>query len=316
MPLNSTRGASSAKGFGFTAAGVRPVDFDYLVVAGGGAGNFGLGGGGGGGGMRSSFPGGTKLTVNSKITTITVGAGGVGLNPQNSYTTAAVVATHGQDSSVGAFLTSAGGGAFNDTAAYGPPNTSPENASVRNGGSGSGQTHQQQTITGLGNTPPVSPSQGNPGGPGGGSFGASGGGGAGAAGNNGDLPGNPSNNSGPGGDGASNSISGSSVTYAGGGGGGGYGAAGGGGGSGGGGSGGPGGGGVPGGVGGTNLGGGGGGPSPSSTVGANGGSGIIYLRVPIANAPVSLAVSPGTNTITTVGTDKLCTFTVSGTLTI
>jgi hypothetical protein len=316
MPLNSTRGASSAKGFGFTSGGVKPVDFDYLVVAGGGAGNQGLGGGGGGGGLRSSFPGGTKVTVNSKITTITVGAGGTGLNPQSDAPQPAWRAGHGQDSSVGAFITSAGGGAMNDSGAYGPPNLSPDNASVRNGGSGAGQTHQQQAITGIGNTPPVSPSQGNPGGPGGGSFGASGGGGAGSTGNNGVTPGNPTNESGPGGSGADNSISGSPVTYAGGGGGGGYGAGGGGGGPGGGGSGGPGGGGVPGGAGGTNLGGGGGGPSPTAGTGANGGSGIIYLRVPTANAPVSLAVTPGTNTITTVGTDKLCTFTVSGTLSI
>ena len=314
MPLNSTRGASSAKGFGFTAAGTRPVDFDYLVVAGGGAGNQGLGGGGGGGGMRSSFPGGTKITVNTKNTTITVGAGGTGLNPQSPAPGPAWIAGHGQDSSIGTFLTSAGGGAYNDTGAYGPPNTSPENASVRNGGSGSGQTHQQQSITGLGNVPPTSPPQGNPGGPGGGSFGASGGGGAGGTGVNGDTPGNPTNNSGPGGNGANNSISGSSVTYAGGGGGGGY--------TQGAGGGGPGGGGAggahssPGTNGTTNLGGGAGAPGPGSTTGANGGSGIIYLRVPIANAPVSLAVSPGTNTITTVGTDKLCTFTVSGTLTI
>jgi hypothetical protein len=184
MPLNSTRGASSAKGFGFTSGGVKPVDFDYLVVAGGGAGNQGLGGGGGGGGLRSSFPGGTKVTVNSKITTITVGAGGTGLNPQSDAPQPAWRAGHGQDSSVGAFITSAGGGAMNDTGAYGPPNLSPDNASVRNGGSGAGQTHQQQAITGIGNTPPVSPSQGNPGGPGGGSFGASGGGGSSGTANN------------------------------------------------------------------------------------------------------------------------------------
>jgi len=313
MPLNSTRGASSAKGFGFTSGSVKPVDFDYLVVAGGGAGNFPLGGGGGGGGMRSSYPGGTKITVNSKNTTITVGAGGAGLNPQPGYAPPAVIATHGQDSSIGAFLTSAGGGAFNGTEAYGPPSASPENASIRNGGSGAGQTHQQQGLEGIGNTPPVSPSQGNPGGPGGGSFGASGGGGAGAAGNNGQTPGNPTNSAGPGGDGASNSISGSPVTYAGGGGGGGYAAPAGGGGSGGGGAGG-----YPGtGTSGSdNLGGGGGGPGPISGTGTNGGSGIIYLRVPTALAPVSLGVSPGTNTITTDGTDKLLTFTVSGTLTI
>jgi hypothetical protein len=42
------------------------VDVDYLVVAGGGGGgNNGSSGGGGAGGYRTSFPGGTKLTLGS-----------------------------------------------------------------------------------------------------------------------------------------------------------------------------------------------------------------------------------------------------------
>jgi hypothetical protein len=56
MPLLSTRGAGSAKGFGFTAD-KKPPEFDYLVVAGGGGGGgnnepsefAGTGGGGAGG---------------------------------------------------------------------------------------------------------------------------------------------------------------------------------------------------------------------------------------------------------------------------
>tara|TARA_R110000822_G_scaffold88654_1_gene205290 strand:+ start:187 stop:1059 length:873 start_codon:yes stop_codon:yes gene_type:complete len=290
MPLLGSRGAGSAKGFGFSGGGVAPVDFDYLVVAGGGAGQQPLGGGGGGGGHRSSFPGGTKITVNTKTTDITVGAGGVGPFPGG----------HGVDSSVGAFLVSAGGGAMRS-------GTDPADSACRDGGSGAGQTHQQTAFTGLGNTPPVSPSQGYPGGPGGGSFGASGGGGAGAAGNNGTVPGNPTNNSGPGGSGASNSITGSSVTRAGGGGGGPYTAGGGSGGSGGGGSADT--------AGSVNTGGGGGGPNPGGSP-VSGGSGIVYLRVPTALAPATMEISPGTNTITDVGADKLLTFTVSGTLTI
>jgi hypothetical protein len=44
MPLNSTRGAGSAKGFGFTAGGFKEYSLDLLVVAGGGSfGGFGGG---------------------------------------------------------------------------------------------------------------------------------------------------------------------------------------------------------------------------------------------------------------------------------
>jgi hypothetical protein len=52
------------------------VDFDYLVVAGGGGGGFNGGGGGGAGGYRTSFPGGTKITLSTGIHTIVVGGGG------------------------------------------------------------------------------------------------------------------------------------------------------------------------------------------------------------------------------------------------
>ena len=318
MPLNSTRGAGSAKGFGFTAGGFKPTDFDYLVVAGGGGGRGGLAGGGGAGGLRTSFPGGTKITISDKITTITVGAGASSVS--NSATGSPLAACHGNDSSIGTSIISAGGGYYNfnqfDPAT---PESSAGNTAQRDGGSGAGQSHQSQTVTGSGNTPPTSPPQGFPGGPGGGSFGTSGGGGAGGAGVNGGTPGSPSNPSGPGGPGASNSISGSSVTYAGGGGGGAFftGSAGAGG-PGGGGAGGP----YPGGLGspGTvNTGGGGGGAAhETSGNSTTGGSGIIYLRVPAANAPGSLSVSPGTNTLTTLSPsgDKLATFTVSGQLTL
>jgi len=318
MPLNSTRGAGSAKGFGFTAGGVKPTDFDYLVVAGGGGGRGDIGGGGGAGGLRTSFPGGTKITISDKITTITVGAGGSSV--ANSATGSPLSACHGIDSSIGSSIISAGGGYFNAQAFDpGTPEFSPGNTAQRDGGSGAGQSHQGQTYPGSGNTPPTSPPQGFPGGPGGGSFGASGGGGATQAGVNGTTPGSPSNASGAGGAGAANSISGFPVTYAGGGGGGAFQTTGGAGGSGGGGAGGNFSGlglGSPGDV---NTGGGGGGAS--HTAGGNstlGGSGIIYLRVPAANAPGSLSVSPGTNTLTTLSPsgDKLATFTVSGQLTL
>ena len=60
--------------------------------------------------------------------------------------------------------------------------------------------------------------------------------------------------------------------------------------------------------------------SPAAGNGGAGGTGVIILRIPAANAPPSLAAAPGTNTITTLpapaGGCKIATFTVSGTLTV
>ena len=82
MPILGSLAGGAAKGFGLTSGeSVDPVDFDYLVLAGGGAGNAGLGGGGGAGGHRTSFPGGTKVTMDKRINNIVVGAGGTGSNP-------------------------------------------------------------------------------------------------------------------------------------------------------------------------------------------------------------------------------------------
>jgi hypothetical protein len=149
-------------------------DVDYLVVAGGS-------GGTGAGGYRTSFPGGTKLTLTgfgplSVPVTIGAGAGGQG-NP-----------------SIFSTITSAGGG-----------------ATFQPGGSGGGGG--EGNPAGSGNSPPVSPPQGNPGGAGTpSSYG--GGGGAGAAGGAA-TPGA----GGVGGVGLENSITNSPVFYAGGGGG-------------------------------------------------------------------------------------------------
>ena len=82
MPLQSTRGASSAKGFGFCSGTKKlPVDVEYLVVAGGGSGGNGFNspdeyyqaGGGGAGGYRAGTL--TALALSTNIT-VTVGAGG------------------------------------------------------------------------------------------------------------------------------------------------------------------------------------------------------------------------------------------------
>ena len=125
------------------------------------------------------------------------------------------------------------------------------------------------------------------------------------------------------GNGLANSISGTSVTRAGGGGGAGWITApsGGTGGTGGGGSG------SAGFVNGANTAGtngtgsGGGGAAYSTTggvPGAVGGTGVVIIRIPAANAPGALSVSPGTNSVATDSPtgDKICTFTVDGTLTL
>lgn len=309
MPILGSFGAGSSRGFGLTS-GSKELDFDYLVVAGGAAGIGGLSGGGGGGGFRTSFPGGTKVTISSGGT-ITIGDGGVSA----PGTGATRIANQGQTSTAGD-IDSAGGGCANATEAY-PlvPNTDPTNQAIRDGGSGGGLGHQQTFTTGQGNVPPVSPPQGNPAGAGTGSFGSSGGGGAGTAGSAG-TGSSPTSNSGGGGSGAANSITGGSVTYAGGGGGGGYTYNGGSAGPGGGGSGGSGGSGSApyvGTAGTDGLGGGGGGSGPSPAQFNDGGSGIIVLRIPTADAP-AVAVTPGTNSVATDGSDKVCTFTVSGTV--
>jgi hypothetical protein len=286
MPIIGSFGSGSAGGFGQARGGKPPQFFDYMFIAGGGAGGSSQGGGGAGG-FRTSYPGGTQLELSGgKTYTVVVGAGGTpGAAPTGApggdsqvYVSAPVIT-----------FESDGGGGGNGN----------------NGGSGGGN---YSSPGGTGNTPPYSPPQGNPGGfqPGPGHTGG-GGGGAGGAGGNG----------GNGGGGSTVNITGSPFTAAGGGGGGyystnppGQGS----GGSGGGGSGfnNPQAGtqGLGGGGGGRSAGDTGGGPVPRD--GANGGNGKIYFRYP--NTEVDPVVTPGSNTITDVGSDRLITFNVSGTL--
>jgi hypothetical protein len=80
MPILGSFGAGSARGFGATAGGASTLEVDYLVIGGGGGGATDDGGGGGGGGMRTSFPGGTTIAIESG-STITVGDGGIGAPP-------------------------------------------------------------------------------------------------------------------------------------------------------------------------------------------------------------------------------------------
>jgi hypothetical protein len=247
---------------------------DYLVIAGGGSGGADLSAGGGAGGYREShcattsgcytaspLASATSLPVSVQTYPITVGGGGAG-SPSPAGPTS--TKTNGSNS-IFSSITSAGGGfggSYQGNTAGNP------------GGSGGGGN---TAGFGSGNTPPVSPPQGNNGGTGGGSnpFYNGGGGGAGAVGGNGTAP----NSGGDGGNGLATSITGSAVTSGGGGGAGqGYnGGSIGSGGSGGGGSGvnqyNP----TPGNPGTVNTGGGGGGGG-DDTGGGDGGSGIVIIR--------------------------------------
>jgi len=150
---------------------------EYLVVAGGGSGGVGDGGGGGAGGFRyfsALSPAGSPLVAPAGITAsvssfpITVGGGGAPIpaGPTRGNT---------GSNSIFSTITSAGGGG-------GGANNAPK-TSVQDGGSGGGGTGAFGA--GCGNTPPVTPPQGNNGtsGP------SQGGGGGGAGGVGGPSPG-------------------------------------------------------------------------------------------------------------------------------
>jgi hypothetical protein len=167
---------------------------DYLVVAGGGSGGMAdIGGGGGAGGFRMSndlcmpapttspLANPTGITITATAFPITVGAGGAGTASPSS----GAVSNSGGVSTFST-ITSAGGGGGG---AAGNPSPSPTNGGGLTGGSGGGAGYRCNTGA-AGNTPPVSPSQGNNGGnssptPGAPSWGQGGGGGAGAVGGNG-----------------------------------------------------------------------------------------------------------------------------------
>ena len=175
-----------------------PQNVEYLVVAGGGSAGAGnsVGGGGGAGGYRTNFPTACGLVISSTTYPVTVGGGGA-TNP------AGAAGTKGSDSIFSTVTSTGGGAAF---AAPVGPGLAPSNA---NGGSGGGANYNGSypvpaplggsnpsthsvfpgSTKGLGNTPPVSPSQGNNSGGGGfndngptSHYGGGGGGGAGGAG--------------------------------------------------------------------------------------------------------------------------------------
>jgi hypothetical protein len=200
--------------FVVSAAGI----IDYLVIAGGGGGGANRGGGAGAGGYRESHstpisgcytasplstP--TGITVSEVTYPVTVGSGGSGGDSLSGPTT---IGSAGSPS-IFSTITSAGGGAGG-----GGQNSACIQVAA-GGGSGGGAGSGTGLCGATGNTPPVSPPQGNPGGASApGSTTGGGGGGAGASGQNAPSP----TVAGNGGNGVSSSITGSSTTRAGGGG--------------------------------------------------------------------------------------------------
>jgi len=282
-----------------------PLQIEFLVVAGGGSGGADDGGGGGAGGYRTS----TQSYTSGTVITITVGDGGASVSQSSGNGTHG---NNGSDSSIsGSGLTTitstgGGGGAFrtdtnNSSGRVGADGGSGGGGSINAGGTSGG-------AGGSGNTPSVTPSQGNNGGNayGGSPYGGGGGGGASQAGSNA-----PAGAGGNGGDGTANSITGSSVTYAGGGGGGVRGGTAGSGGAGGGGA-------------GTNTsganatagtantGGGGGGATFSAGNSGAGGKGVVILRLLASNYTNTTTGSP---TVSDDGSYKVLKFTGSGSYT-
>ncbi len=204
---------------------------DYMVIAGGGSGGM-RGGGGGAGGFRES-PGtasgsysvsplgaspAVALAVPVQAYPITVGGGGAPVGPSPN------APGNKGSNSVFSTITSTGGGFGGG---YGLPPTRLGGPGGSGGGSPSNDNGSPSTPSvtlnyyGTGNTPPVSPPQGQNGGSGTNAWYYSGGGGGGAGavgGNGGGGPGQPSSVGGPGGAGVTTSISGSAIQRAGGGG--------------------------------------------------------------------------------------------------
>jgi hypothetical protein len=178
---------------------------DHLVVAGGGGGggaggpSNGTAGGGGAGGYRESFPnpatGGLPVSAQAYPITVGAGASGGGGNPNGASAAGGVGST-----STFSTITSAGGGGGAGTGG----NPAPAGGSGGGGGPNTGPAPFNAN-PGAGNTPPVSPPQGNAGGTGSPPLhGGAGGGGAGSAGANGPA--------GAGGSGTTSTINASPVT--------------------------------------------------------------------------------------------------------
>jgi len=304
MPINSTRGAASAKAFGFTA-GAKTVALSNIILLAGGAAGFSAGGGAGG---YRDITTETVVRIKSGVSyPIQVGAGGVG----GPAAATPIPSRQGNPSYFNITTLATGGGRGGVDV--------PAGIEAQPGGSGGGSAGYTGSPEGSGNAGGFSPPEGNSGAssP---QFTGGGGGGAGSAGNAG-APGTGAG--GPGGSGVDvGPILGASPqpfygptgsTIAGGGGGGGGNA---------GSSGGPGGGGP-----GTSTGvnaqagsgvdgaGAGGGGNYGAANGGDGGDGVVFIKAP---STVSFTLTPPSNTVTTVpgpAPYKVAKFNVTGTLT-
>jgi hypothetical protein len=203
--------------FDIIAGGGPQAVVDYLVVAGGGGGSRSQSGGGGGGGYRES-PGATTCYTASPLGAspaaalsfapgpvsipVTVGAGGS--SPPTGKS------TPGGDS-IFSTITSTGGGVGGSPSICYTAIPTVSSGGGPGGSGGGGSRHNANQTAGSGNTPPVSPSQGQNGAAGNCS-GSGGGGGA-----IGTGVGDPQKT---GGVGTSTSITGSPLAFSGGGGGG------------------------------------------------------------------------------------------------
>lgn len=141
MPLLSTRGGGSARGFGFFG-GKGPYDIQVLLLAGGGGGGGGNGGGGGGaGGLLNT----ATVTVKPGTAYSLSAGGGGAVNTQGSDSTFSGSGTPTLTALKG------GRGANNNLGA--PTNSAPnigQGASAGTHGSGGGACRDQHQIGGYG----------------------------------------------------------------------------------------------------------------------------------------------------------------------
>ena len=208
---------------------------DYLVVAGGGGSGSFFGGGGGGGGFRESkdstinsphtaspLAATTGLTVTATTYPVTVGGGGSGGVYPAPYGPT-INGTQGSNSVFSTITSTGGGGGSSFHCGPTGPTCGPGQPGGSGGGGGTSGV-SNDLPGGSGNTPPVSPPQGNNGGQGNRYFEThthgGGGGGATTAGKAAGECGQGGACYSSGGTGATTVISGSSTAYAGGGGGG------------------------------------------------------------------------------------------------
>ena len=147
-----------------------PTNIEYLVVAGGGGGGR-AGGGGGAGGFRTG-----NINIVAATYPIVIGSGGIGAPHGEQSGTRG---TNGSNSSAFSIVSAGGGGG--GSYAFNQPVATPGNPGGSGGGGGTTNTLSIVYPGGTGNSPPVSPPQGNNGGSGSyGPDGYKGGGGGGA----------------------------------------------------------------------------------------------------------------------------------------